>query len=136
MKNMKKNQVSKNGASTNGFFRTLPIIAALAASGFIQPALAVDRTWFGSAGEWGVDTNWSPIGVPGISDKAIINSGNSTLLFNAGISGLDLSGGILGGTGNLTLSGLSTWTGGSITPSAAPWTSAAMAPRSFPADAQ
>ena len=114
MKNMKKNQVSKNGALTNGFFRTLPIIAALAASGFIQPALAVDRTWFGSTGDWGVDTNWSPIGVPGISDKAIINSGNSTLSFNTGITGLDLSSGTLRGTGNLTLSGLSTWTGGAI----------------------
>ena len=62
MKNTKKNQLSKNGSLTNGFFRTLPIIAALAASGFIQPALAVDRTWFGSTGDWGVDTNWSPIG--------------------------------------------------------------------------
>ncbi len=115
MTNIKKNQVSKNGSLTNGLFRALPIIAALAASGFIQPALAVDRTWFGSTGDWGVDTNWSPIGVPGISDKAIINRGNSTLSFNTGITGLDLSNGTLSGTGNLTLSGLSTWTRGTIT---------------------
>ncbi|SHL34060.1 hypothetical protein SAMN05216428_10285 [Nitrosospira sp. Nsp11] len=93
----------------------MPIIAALVSSGFIQPALAVDRIWFGGAGDWGVDTNWSPTGVPGISDKAIINSGNSTLSFNTGITGLDLSSGAVSGTGNLTLSGLSNWTGGSIT---------------------
>jgi hypothetical protein len=96
-------------------FQILPIAAAMAASGVIQPAFAVDRTWFGGTGEFGVDTNWSPTGVPGSGDKAIIDSGNSTLSSNTSITSLDLSGGALGGTGNLTLSGLSTWTGGSIT---------------------
>jgi hypothetical protein len=66
-------------------------------------------------GDWGVNTNWSPASVPGASDKAIINGGNSTLSFNTSITALDLSGGTLGGTGNLTLSDLSTWTGGTIT---------------------
>ena len=115
MKNTKKNQVSKNGSLTNGFFRTLPIIAALAASGFIQPALAVDRTWFGGSGDWAITTNWTPNGVPGSGDKAIISKGSSTLSFNRAIAGLDLFGGSLGGTGNLTVSGLSTWTRGTIT---------------------
>ncbi|HEU4855618.1 MAG TPA: hypothetical protein VFS89_10130, partial [Nitrosospira sp.] len=114
MKNTKKNYPPRNPRPARDYFRILPIAAAMAASGFIQPALAVDRTWFGGAGDWGVDTNWSPTGVPGISDKAIINSGNSTLSFNTGITGLDLSSGTLSGTGNLTLSGLSSWTGGSI----------------------
>ncbi|SFU50262.1 beta strand repeat-containing protein [Nitrosospira multiformis] len=95
-------------------FQILPIAAAMAASGVIQPAFAVDRTWFGGTGEFGVDTNWSPTGVPGSGDKAVINSGNSTLSINTAITSLDLLGGVLGGTGNLTLSGLSTWTGGSI----------------------
>src|SRR5687768_4202142 len=114
MKNTNKFYQAKNIKPAQGYFRVLPIAAALAASGFMQPALAVDRTWFGGTGEFGVDTNWSPTGVPGISDKAIINSGNSTLSFNAGITSLDLSGGTLSGTGNLTLSGLSAWTAGTI----------------------
>ena len=115
MKNTKKNhQIQKVGTSSVMVFRALPIIVAMAASGIIQPAFAVDHTWFGGTGDWGVNTNWSPVSVPGASDKAIINGGNSTLSFNTGITGLDLSGGVLGGTGNLTLSGLSTWTGGAI----------------------
>ncbi|HEU4854881.1 MAG TPA: hypothetical protein VFS89_06280, partial [Nitrosospira sp.] len=114
MKNTKKNYQAKNIRPTRDYFRILPIAAAMAASGFIQPALAVDRTWFGGTGDFGVDTNWSPAGVPGSGDKAIINSGNSTLSFNAGITSLDLFGGTLSGTGNLTLSGLSTWTAGDI----------------------
>ena len=115
MKNTKKNhQIQKVETSSVMVFRALPIIAALAASGIIQPAFAVDRTWFGGTGDWGVNTNWSPASIPGASDKAIINGGNSMLSFNTGITALDLSGGTLGGTGNLTLSGLSTWTGGAI----------------------
>src|SRR5687768_9069772 len=104
MKNTKKNYPAKNIRPARSYFRILPIAAAMAASGFIQPALAVDRTWFGGTGDFGVDTNWLPAGVPGSGDKVIINSGNSTLSFNAGITGLDLSGGTLSGTGNLTLS--------------------------------
>lgn len=82
---------------------------------FIQPAFAVDRTWFGGTGNFGEATNWTPSGVPGSGDRAIINSGSSTLSFNTGISGLDFLGGILSGNGNLAVSGLSTWTAGTIT---------------------
>ena len=115
MKNTKKNhQIQKVEASSVMVFRALPIIAAMAASGIIQPAFAIDHTWFGGTGDWGVNTNWSPASVPGASDKAIINGGNSTLSFNTSITALDLSGGTLGGTGNLTLSGSSAWTGGAI----------------------
>src|SRR5688500_4253327 len=86
----------------------------MVASGIIQPAFAVDRTWFGGTGDFGVDTSWSPTGVPGVGDKAIINSGNSTLSFDAGIVGLDFFGGGLRGAGDLTVSGLTTFTGGQV----------------------
>ncbi len=115
MKNTKKNrQGSEIEQSSRKVFRALPIVVAMAACGIIQPAFAVDHTWFGGTGDWGLNTNWAPASVPGASDKAIVNGGNSTLSFNTDITSLDLSGGTLGGTGNLTLSGSSAWTGGAI----------------------
>ena len=99
-KNTKKNhQNRKISPSTRKPFRGLPIIAAMAASGFIQPAYAVDRTWFGGTGDFGVATNWTPNGAPGNGDRAIISAGTATLSFNAGIAGLDISGGGLRGEG-------------------------------------
>src|SRR5687768_4076030 len=114
MKNTKKIYLAKNIKPAQGYFRVLPIAAALAASGFIQPALAVDRTWFGGNGDWELNTNWSPTGVPGSGDRAIINSGNSTLSFNAGVAGLNFLGGSLQGDGDLVVSGRATFTGGQI----------------------
>ena len=115
MKNKQKDkQVTKFIKRPPGLFRALPIIAAMAASGIIQPAFAVDRTWFGGIGDWGVTTNWTPNGVPGSGDKAIINSGSSTLSFNTGVAGFDSFGGGFRGAGNLAVSGLTTFTGGQI----------------------
>jgi len=90
------------------------MVAAMAASGIIQPAFAVDHTWFGGTGDWGLNTNWSPASVPGASDKAIINSGNATLSFNSGVAALDFFGGSLLGAGNLGISGLTSFTRGQI----------------------
>jgi hypothetical protein len=60
MKNTKKNhQIQKVGTSSVMVFRALPIIVAMAASGIIQPAFAVDRTWLGGTGDWNVITNWT-----------------------------------------------------------------------------
>ena len=102
MKNKQKDkQVTELTKRPGMLFRTLPIVAAMAASGIIQPAFAVDHTWFGGTGDWGLNTNWSPASVPGASDKAIINSGNATLSFNSGVAALDFFGGSLLGAGNL-----------------------------------
>src|SRR5687768_6341634 len=114
MKNTKKIYLAKNIKPAPGYFRVLPIAAALVASGFIQPALAFDRTWFGGNGDWELNTNWSPTGVPGSGDRAIINSGNSSLSFNAGVAGLNFLGGSLRGGGDVAVSGLTTFTGGQI----------------------
>lgn len=97
------------------FFGVLPIVAAIAASGMSQSVFAVDRTWFGGTGDWGTVTNWTLNGVPGSSDRAIINSGSSTLSFDTGVAGLSLSGGTLGGLGSLSVTGAAMWTGGTIT---------------------
>src|SRR6185312_4824823 len=90
MKNTKKNhQDNEIERLSRNAFRVLPIVAAMVGCGIVQPAFAVDHTWFGGTGDWGLNTNWSPASVPGASDKAIINNGNATLSFNTGISGLD-----------------------------------------------
>ncbi len=72
-------------------------------------------TWLGGTGDWGDATKWSPGRVPGAGDFAVINAGTSTLSFAAVVNGLSLDGGALAGTGNLTLSGGSTWTAGAQT---------------------
>jgi len=39
-------------------------------------------------GNWGVVTKWTPNGGAGSGDRAIFNSGSSTLSFNIGVAGL------------------------------------------------
>ena len=57
MKNKQKDkQVTELTKRPGMLFRTLPIVAAMAASGIIQPAFAVDHTWFGGTGDWGLNT--------------------------------------------------------------------------------
>ena len=94
-----------------------PIIALLLSIGLASPALAVDHTWFGGNGDFGDSANWNPATVPGSGDKAILNAGTSTLSFGATVAAFDQGGGTstLAGTGNLTVSGASIWTGGTQT---------------------
>ena len=54
----------RNNSLTNQCPRKLPLIALLAIAGVVQPAIAVDRVWFGDFGEWNTASNWSgPIAV-------------------------------------------------------------------------
>ena len=48
------------------------------------------HTWFGGTGHFTTAGNWSPQGVPGTGDTAIINAGTSEIT-NADIRGVDLS---------------------------------------------
>ena len=87
----------------------------MAASGIIQPAFAVDHTWFGGTGDWGLNTNWSPASVPGASDKAHHQQWQRNLVLQIlGVAGLDFFGGSLLGAGNLGISGLTSFTRGQI----------------------
>ncbi|MEP6605519.1 MAG: hypothetical protein ABJA60_05320 [Nitrosospira sp.] len=104
----------RNNTQIKQSFRTLPIIAAMVAAGVAQPALAVDRTWFGDSGGWGVVSNWSPAGVPGSSDKATIQDGNLTLSLDTEVGGLEFNAGQIGGKGNLFVNGLTSWRGGNF----------------------
>lgn len=77
-------------------------------SGFSQTTY----TWFGGTGEWGNASNWSPNGVPGAADTAVINLGTVTLNGNATVGGLKLNNGVFGGGGTLTALGRVYWSNG------------------------
>src|SRR5690606_17927612 len=93
--------------------RLSPVALMLGLAGLLHgPAQAVDRTWQGATGDWMVDGNWNPSGVPGIGDRAIIQNGNAGLAVAAQITNLSITGGTLSGAGTLTVTGASTLSGG------------------------
>ena len=95
------------------------VIATLVATVLTAPAMSADRTWFGANGDWDVAGNWLPSGAPGLLDRAIQNAGNAGLSFDAVVGGFDQGGGALIGSGNLSVSGASVWTGGTLSGAAA-----------------
>ena len=99
-------------------------VMALMSAGYLgdhmmpRARAATSFTWTGASGsDWFTDTNWSPNGVPGNADSAIINAGASV---NAGshvsVTNLDFDGNsfIIGGT--LTVTGVMNWTSGTMRP--------------------
>ena len=92
----------------------LPIVVLCLAGGAATPTLAADHSWLGLNGDWSLDANWNPASVPGSGDKVIFNSGTATLSTAAAIAALDFSGGTIGGSGELSISGSSNWTAGSF----------------------
>ena len=92
----------------------------------VAPVSAADQvsTWDGTTNNWSDAARWNTVptaglfpnnGNGGFTYDAIINSGNVTLDLDITIELLSLNGGTVGGTFNLTASGLSTWTGGTMT---------------------
>ncbi len=78
------------------------------------PALAVDRNWFGGSGAWDDAGNWSPAGVPGATDRAFIASGNAGLSFAQIVGGLEMTGGTISGSGQLTVLGAASLSAGTL----------------------
>ncbi len=70
-------------------------------------------TWFGGEGDWEVASNWSPNGIPGFMDTAVIDTGIVTLTESDSIANLKLAG-ILQGTTSLTVLSEMTWTAGQM----------------------
>ena len=68
-------------------------------------------TWNGGTGNWNVASNWTPVGVPGAGDKAVINSGDVTLTTDVTIADIVLYG-TLSGDFNFLVTGLMTWNAG------------------------
>ena len=79
---------------------------------FTNNALAqTTYTWNGGSGDWNVATNWTPVGVPGAPDNAVINSGTVTLTTDVTVAGVELSGTLSGGF-DLVVTNLMIWNGG------------------------
>ncbi|HUG10433.1 MAG TPA: hypothetical protein VMM36_05445, partial [Opitutaceae bacterium] len=74
-------------------------------------------TWLGGSGEWSAGANWIGGVAPGAGDTAVVSSGTVTISEGTVISvaGFTLSGGTLNGAGQLNITGLFTWTIGTMT---------------------
>jgi len=86
--------------------------ASLLAGIVASPVYAMDLTYTGGTGDFLDPSKWMPTGPPGTDDVAIINSGAVTLNSDATVAGLQLNGGMLEGSGVLTVTGSVLWTGG------------------------
>ena len=84
----------------NSIFKLCLSIALLVF--FIQPGIAqTTYTWNGVTGDWTLSTNWTPNGVPGSQDTAIVNSGRVTLTADVTIAKLELNTDLYGDFGLL-----------------------------------
>ncbi len=115
---------SKTGGSetrvVNRGKRAAHIAAMVMAAGLAAPALAQDRSWNTTGGQWSAPGNWTPLGAPLLTSTAFIgNTGVAEnaivqLNQNAVIAGLQLSDGMrlhmngfwLNVTGTTVVSGL------------------------------
>ncbi|MEL6617168.1 MAG: hypothetical protein AAFQ43_15610, partial [Bacteroidota bacterium] len=92
--------------------RTLLVLVLLASSASAQTtytSIVPD----GSTGLWSSESSWSPAGVPGPADTAII-TGEIQMNANHTVSELRLRNGALLGDGTLTVSDSAAWTGGRL----------------------
>ena len=108
MKNF--NYLSKRTLIFFGFF--------FFASSYVQMK-AANYTWTGNIStSWSLDSNWSPIGVPGINDNVTIVTGSNQVYLNGNISITNFT--LTSGTFNLqgysfTVKGTPTLNGGTVT---------------------
>jgi hypothetical protein len=70
-------------------------------------------TWSGGTGDWNTGANWTPAGVPGELDTAIINSGTVSLTDNATIAKLEFSADLRGDS-NLVINNMMIWNNGLV----------------------
>lgn len=79
--------------------------------------LSTDRAWNGGDGDWDDPDNWNPAGIPGTAatDIARIDGGAVTLGTAYTIATLDVGGGSLDASSDLTVSGTTEITGATVT---------------------
>ena len=83
---------------------------------FFISSLSAQTTYTSNGtGDWDNPAIWTPNGVPGTGDIAIVNTGTITLTDNVTISGLYMSAGTITGDSNLTITDSLAWTAGVIT---------------------
>lgn len=79
--------------------------------------LATSYTWNGTTTAWGLNTNWSPVGVPGTGDDVTIVNATAQPLLNAtqSITNFTITSGVLNlNSFTLTITGTATYTAGTI----------------------
>ena len=91
---------------------TVVVVMAMVAQ--LRSAAAESKSWTAVSGSWTDGDNWSPPGQPQASDDVTIDSGSVVLAVDATIASLTLSGGVLGGSGTLTVVGPVVWTAGTM----------------------
>jgi len=93
------------------------VCAVILASFRASDAADEISTWDGGIGNWSDAARWDSVDFPnngngGLTYDAIVNSGAVTLDADIVIETLSLSGGVIDGDFDLTLTGVSSWTGG------------------------
>lgn len=71
-------------------------------------------TWVGGSGDWFSAGSWSPAGVPGDGDTAVVTSGSPTVTRDTTVAVLDFGGASLDGDGHLTVTGSMEWSAGQM----------------------
>ena len=86
---------------------------------FFSTVLSAQTTYTSNGGDWFNAATWTPSGIPGAADTAIINTGTTTITDNVTVGGLYMSAGTISGDSNLTVTDSLSWTGGTISFSSA-----------------
>jgi hypothetical protein len=60
-------------------------------------------TWVGGSGSWQTASNWTPNGIPGAADTAVVNSGTVTNDSTVFVASLFQNGGTINGTGEINI---------------------------------
>lgn len=83
---------------------------------FLNASLIAQNAYTSNGtGNWNDASIWTPNGIPGANDTAIVNTGTITLTDNVTIAGLYMSAGTITGDSSLTITDSLAWTGGVIT---------------------
>ncbi|MEL6823300.1 MAG: hypothetical protein AAFP70_16185, partial [Calditrichota bacterium] len=91
-------------------------ITAILVLAFTLCSLQAQTTyiWMSADGNFSTAANWQPNGIPGEADTVRLSSGFLNLDIDSRISSLEMTGGILQGSGKLEILTSAIWTGGDI----------------------
>src|SRR2546423_12154329 len=98
------------------FLRQIAVAIAIT-NGFnlcVWRSQATDYTWNGGSGDWSVAANWTPNGVPAAGDSVTVAGGTVTVNTDTRVSNVNFSGGVISGSGTLSMVSNLVWTGGQM----------------------
>ncbi len=81
---------------------------------FFSTVLGAQTTYTSKGGDWFNTATWTPNGIPGVADTAIINTGTTIISDNVTVASLYMSAGVIAGDSNLTVTDSFSLTGGTI----------------------